>query len=254
MTPEPLADGVRVVVCLSGGIDSTTLVYDQLAAGAEVVGFGVDYGQRHVRELEAAKSICADLGIEYVVATVRAPFAGSELTDGRGGPVVPNRNMVLLSLAAATAISVGAQSVAIGCHAGDHRLFPDCRPVFLDAAWQTLKAGSGIGLLRPYVFKTKAEIVARAIELGVPFEKTWSCYAGGEQPCGICLACVEREKALGAHVFSLERTENPHPVMLAGAIKASEQGGAYWAGYLAAMADATGETTDALLDWMDRVG
>src|SRR5437763_1761356 len=83
-----VAEYERVVVCLSGGIDSTVLAYDLRSQGSDVIGFGVDYGQRHRRELDAAKALCADLGIEYVIATVDAPFMGSELTDGRGGPVV----------------------------------------------------------------------------------------------------------------------------------------------------------------------
>lgn len=90
--PAHNAETVRTVVAHSGGIDSTVLVYDLLAQGHEVIGFGADYGQRHRRELESAKAICADLGVEYIVATVDAPFLGSELTDGRGGVLVPNRN------------------------------------------------------------------------------------------------------------------------------------------------------------------
>lgn len=244
------ADYERVIVAYSGGIDSTVLVYDLLAQGSEVVGFGVDYGQRHRRELDAAKAICADLGIEYVVAQVNAPFMNSELTDGRGGVVVPNRNMMLISLAAATAISYGAEAVAVGCHAADAELFPDCRPAFLDAAWQVLRTGTGIGLLRPYVHLSKLQIVEKGMALGVPFDRTWSCYRGGETPCGECLACTERHKSL--HPFVLERTENPHPRMLAGAKLAQSKGGDYWHGYLNAMADATGEPAADLVAWVDR--
>lgn len=162
--------------------------------------------------------------------------------------------MVLIALAAATALSHDAGAVAVGCHAGDAALFPDCRPTFLDAAWQVLdKATEGrVRLLRPYAHKAKAEVVARGVKLGVPFERTWSCYRGGEQQCGECLACTERRSAL--HPFVLERVENPHPKMLAGALEARAAGGPYWDGYLRAMADATGEPEDALIAWMERVG
>jgi 7-cyano-7-deazaguanine synthase len=187
----------KVIVAHSGGVDSTVLVYDQLASGSEVVGFGVDYGQRHRRELEAAKAICADLGVEYLTASVAGPFGGSELTDGRGGVVVPNRNMVLIALAGAAAVSLGAGYVAVGCHKGDHDLFPDCRPVFMEHMWSALRKGAdGVRLLTPYVTLTKLEVVSRGVELGVPFDRTWSCYRGGEAPCGECLACRERHQAL----------------------------------------------------------
>ncbi len=242
----------RTVICLSGGIDSTVLLYDLRAQGHECVGLGVDYGQRHRRELEAAAAICDDLEVPYVVAKVDAPFLGSELTDGRSGVVVPNRNMTLLSLAGAVAVSHQADNVAIACHAGDGRLFPDCRPAFLEEAFRALKKGSGLSLLYPYVTRSKAQIVELGVSLGVPFDRTWSCYRGGERPCGQCLACEERHNAL--HPFSLERTENPHPKMLLGAIEARQAGGPYWEGYLRAMADATGEDDGDLIAWMERVG
>jgi 7-cyano-7-deazaguanine synthase len=188
---------VRVVVCHSGGVDSTTLLYD-LAQSCEVIGFGVDYGQTHRQELEVAKSLCADLGVEYAVAEVAGGiFSGSELTDfEHGSVVVPNRNMVLIALAGALAVARGAGAVGIACHAGDHDLFPDCRPRFMEEAFKALKTACGVSLLYPYVRMSKLDVVRRGQDLGVPFERTWSCYGGEPEPCGSCLACRERREAL----------------------------------------------------------
>lgn len=183
----------RVVVAHSGGIDSTVLLYDQLAASCDVVGFGIDYGQRHRRELEAAKTICADVGVPYHVANLDLwPNPDASGAD----PVIPGRNLILIAMAGAYAATVGASWVAIACHAGDYELFPDCRGVFLEEAFRALRRGCGVGLRYPYVRLTKLDVVRRGVELGVPFHRTWSCYVGGDQPCGDCLACRERREAL----------------------------------------------------------
>lgn len=189
---------MSIVLCHSGGIDSTVLLYDLLDQGEDVIGFGVDYGQRHRRELHFARDLCQALDLQYVVAKVMAPFVGSELTDGQGGVVVPNRNMVLISLAGATAVSAGAEAVAIACHGGDFDLFPDCRGSFLEEAFRALRRATDgqVGLRYPYVRSTKLEVVKRGVELKVPFDRTWSCYRGGDEPCGECLACRERREAL----------------------------------------------------------
>lgn len=243
---------MKTVLCYSGGVDSTVLLYDLIDQGDTPLAFGVDYGQRHRRELDAAKGICGDLGVEYVQTTVDAPFLNSELTDGRGGVIVPNRNMILIALGAAIALSHDAEAVAVACHADDADIFPDCRPAFLDAAWRVLdKATVGaVKLQRPYVSWTKRQIVERGHQLGVPFDRTWSCYRGGDEPCGRCLACRNRRDALNP--FVLDLAENPHPVMLRGAKAARTAGGDYWDGYLNAMADATGEAPEALIEWLDR--
>jgi 7-cyano-7-deazaguanine synthase len=111
--------------------------------------------------------------------------------------VVPNRNMILLSLAAGHAISIQYDTVAYAAHAGDHTIYPDCRPVFADAMEQALKLADweSISLFRPFVNWSKADLVKRGNEIGVPFEHTWSCYAGGEKHCGKCGTCVERKEA-----------------------------------------------------------
>jgi 7-cyano-7-deazaguanine synthase len=178
----------------SGGIDSTVLLYDLLAQGHEVRTIGFDYGQRHVRELAAAATIASDLGIQHEVVAL-PDLPGSSLTTGEG-VVVPNRNMILLAVAASRAITWGADTVAIACHAGDHALFPDCRPAFLEEMFRALRKGAGIALAYPFARMTKLDVVAHGMKLGVPFDRTWSCYVGGDQPCGECLACRERREAL----------------------------------------------------------
>lgn len=184
---------MKIVSLMSGGIDSTVMLYRFLAEGHEVVGMGFDYGQRHSRELDAARAICAQLGVPYGVVTIPA-LAGSELTDGAGGVVVPNRNMIMLSFATAKAIQEQADAVAIATHASDHALFPDCRPQFLDAACQAIMFASDkrVRLLRPFAHETKLWVIQVGMKLGVPFNQTWSCYVGGDEPCGVCLACRER--------------------------------------------------------------
>lgn len=240
---------MSTVVLYSGGVDSTVALY---AALPDVHAIGFDYGQEHVEELEAAKAICADLGVPFEIVKLDVSF----LSKRADGLVFPNRNMIFLSVAAAYALTHGIESVTIACHGGDHELFPDCRPAFLDAAWQTLNTATNgaVKLLRPFVRMSKAEVVHLGREMGVPFERTRSCYGKGE-PCGVCLACREREKA-----FVLERTENPHPRMLREALELRSRvtfsaiDAGLWRGFLAAMCAATGESPEAIEAWMDRVG
>lgn len=186
-----------IVLCYSGGIDSTVLLYELRHQGHEVRAVGFDYGQTHVRELSAAYAITKQLGVEFI--TVDLPTIwGSSLTDGTGGVVVPNRNMIMIAMAGSLAMAAGAEAVAIACHRGDHALFPDCRPRFLDPTAEALMAATGrrVRLLRPFTHWSKLEIIQRGLQLGVPFERTWSCYEGGTEPCGECLACRERREAL----------------------------------------------------------
>lgn len=202
------------VVTYSGGMDSTTLLYWLLDQGVEVAGaLSVDYGQKHRKELDAARAFCDRLGIQHRVAdlsSLAVLFGGSSLTDrSRAVPqghyaeanmkstVVPNRNMLLLAVAASWAVSLKADCVAYAAHSGDHAIYPDCREEFaaaLDAAvrlcdWHPLR------LYRPFVSLTKAEIVRVGSDLGVPFAETWSCYRGGALHCGRCGTCVERREA-----------------------------------------------------------
>jgi len=203
---------MKAVLIYSGGLDSTTLLYAMRHEGHELRCLGIDYGQRHRRELNAGKAICAPLGIEYRIADLSAirPFlAGSALTDDIEVPaghytdpsmrqtIVPNRNMIMLSVAIAWAVSLEYEAVAYAAHAGDHTIYPDCRPAFVDAMGLTagLCDWRPIKLHCPFLEKSKADLVRIGSKLGVPFEKTWSCYQGGEVHCGKCGTCTERREA-----------------------------------------------------------
>lgn len=188
----------RTALIYSGGVDSTVLLAHLLAEGREVHCLSVDYGQRHRRELEAARAICAHYGVDHRLADLRAlaPLFGSNaLTGGVKVPeghyeeesmkatVVPNRNMLLISVATAWAVSLRAESVAYGAHGGDHAIYPDCRPEFAEALDRAVRLADWheVRLERPFVKMDKAAIVRRGAELDVPFGLTWSCYVGGER-------------------------------------------------------------------------
>jgi 7-cyano-7-deazaguanine synthase len=122
---------------------------------------------------------------------------GHYAAESMKATVVPNRNMILLAVAIGRAVAVGAEAVAYAAHAGDHTIYPDCRPEFVDALAQAalLCDWRPIQILRPFVSWTKGAIVREGVRLGVPFELTWSCYEGEERPCGKCGTCVERAEA-----------------------------------------------------------
>jgi 7-cyano-7-deazaguanine synthase len=212
----------KVVAIYSGGMDSTVLLYHLRSQGYDVRALSVDYGQRHRKELDSARSICHMVGISHEVADLRGithllkgnSLTASEIEVPEGHyaeesmkvTIVPNRNMIMLSVAIGYAISLGAQYVAYGAHAGDHTIYPDCRPEFA-AALNTaalLADWHQVELLRPFVRLTKSEIAKRGAELNVPFELTWSCYKGGERHCGLCGTCVERAEA-----FNLAGLQDP---------------------------------------------
>lgn len=203
----------RTVVILSGGIDSTVLLAQLLSERRELHALSVDYGQRHHRELQAAREICDHYEVPHRIADLRALaplFGANALTDGNvsvpeghyeeegmKATVVPNRNMLLIAVAAAWAMSLKASSVAYGAHGGDHAIYPDCRPAFADALDQAIRLADWheVCLERPFVGMDKTAIVRRGAELGVPFALTWSCYVGGARHCGRCGTCVERKEA-----------------------------------------------------------
>lgn len=215
----------RAVAVVSGGMDSVTLAYFLASEGFSLHLLSVDHGQRHVKELEHARLCAERLGAEFDVADISGVgrlLKGSALTDEVTVPhghyaapnmevtVVPNRNAIMLSIAYGVAVAEGAEVVATGVHAGDHFVYPDCRPGFIEAfdAMQR-EAVEGFGdeslrLYAPFVEWTKADIVATGVRLGVPYAGTWSCYEGGEVHCGECGTCVERREA-----FQLAGVQDP---------------------------------------------
>ncbi|KRB29885.1 7-cyano-7-deazaguanine synthase QueC [Mesorhizobium sp. Root172] len=202
-----------LVIC-SGGLDSVSLAH-KVATEQKLIGLlSFDYGQRHKKELGFA-SICAKrLGVPHQVVDIRdvgRNLSGSALTDDVDVPdghyaedsmritVVPNRNAIMLAIAFGVAAAQKADAVATAVHGGDHFIYPDCRPAFIDA-FQTMQnhalAGyADIRLYAPYVNMSKADIVSEGAKSGTPFEATWSCYKGGAHHCGRCGTCVERREA-----------------------------------------------------------
>lgn len=208
----------KAVTLLSGGMDSATCCYEAKHAGYELYALTANYGQRAQRELQAAKDIAVAVGAVYhiVYPMDLTLWGGSALTDPSieipiSGveestiPVtyVPARNTMLLSLALSWAEVLGAEAIYIGVNSRDYSGYPDCRPEFI-AAYENLIAvatkatvqGRQIRVKAPLQFLTKVEIAIRALELGVPLDRTWSCYANGHTPCGVCDSCRLRNDAI----------------------------------------------------------
>ena len=203
------------LIALSGGVDSTTLLYEYREEIACAVGF--DYGSKHnARELAAAKAICRELEITYLIiplAFIEEYFRSDLLLSGgemqlgdyseenMSSTVVPFRNGIMLSVLAGLAESRDLQQVLIANHFGDHAIYPDCRESFVKPMGEAITAGTsnGVKLVAPYTTLTKTEIVARGTRLGVPYSKTYSCYQGGERHCGRCGTCRERHEAFVAN-------------------------------------------------------
>jgi 7-cyano-7-deazaguanine synthase len=189
------------VLLSSGGLDSGVLA----AMNPGAIHLTVDYGQRHIVEIEHAQRVAEFYGAEHL--TVRCPvaaFGGSVLSGDDGAlagtsTVVPNRNAVFISLAASLAEARGGGTVLIGCNADDHADYPDCRPEFISALGEAIQlATSGrVFVAAPLLHIDKPGIGALAREFDLPVHLTWSCYAGGRKPCLTCGACIQRERALG---------------------------------------------------------
>ena len=212
----------RTVVVVSGGLDSTTLLYHLRDAGHELKALSVNYGQRHSRELESAKCICDLIEVEHRIVDLSglATIFGSNALTEHSVDVphgeynsstmvvttVPNRNMIFLSVATGWAIACNFDAVAFGAHSGEYTPYPDCQPQFAAAmnCAAHVCAEKPIEVLAPFVRWDKGDIVTRGHELGVPFDLTWSCYNGGSSHCGMCSTCTDR---LGA--FAHAGLEDP---------------------------------------------
>ena len=200
------------IIIVSGGMDSVTMLYDYQERISLAVTF--DYGSKHnEKEISFAKLHCQRLGIEHLViplSFMEQYFKSSLLKGGEDIPeghyadenmkstVVPFRNGIMLAVAAGLAESRGLKHVMMANHSGDHSIYPDCRPQFVDAMSSAISAGTyeGITLIAPYTNITKGEIAMRGKELGIDYSETWSCYKGGDLHCGKCGTCIERKEAL----------------------------------------------------------
>lgn len=200
------------VLILSGGMDSTTMLYEYKPRIALAVSF--DYGSNHnAREIACAQKHCVRVGVEHIIIPLSfmAQYFESSLLRGADAipegdyhsenmksTVVPFRNGIMLSIAAGLAESRGLKHVMMANHGGDHDIYPDCRPEFAAAMSEAIRTGTypGITLLTPYTYLSKGDIAVHGKRLGVDYSLTYSCYKGGEKHCGVCGTCVERKEAL----------------------------------------------------------
>jgi 7-cyano-7-deazaguanine synthase len=208
----------KAIVLLSGGLDSATSTAIALQNGYETIALSFRYGQKHEKELTAAQTIANHFGIQehYLIDVNLSLWGGSSLTDSNlnipqdgvkpnqiPSTYVPGRNTVFIAIALSLAEAKQAEAIYLGINAVDYSGYPDCRPEYL-AAWQNLASlASKVGiegntpqLVAPLLKLSKVEIVQRAMALNVPIKETWSCYQGGEKPCGLCDSCRIREEAL----------------------------------------------------------
>lgn len=221
-----MGDKKTAVVLVSGGLDSTTLLYQALDWGYKCFCLIFDYGQRHRREVEAAKTIAQEVNCQWKIVKFNLPWKGSSLLDRRmhipraedretkgdiPSTYVPSRNTIFLSFALSYAEVVGAETIFIGAHYPDSSNYPDCKSKYFRALQRLFRVGTarglkgkGIRVLAPLVNLSKAEVIKIGMRLKVPYELTWSCYAGGQRPCLKCESCLLRTKG-----FKEARIQDP---------------------------------------------
>ncbi|ETX11721.1 7-cyano-7-deazaguanine synthase [Marinomonas ushuaiensis DSM 15871] len=202
----------KAVVVYSGGMDSFTVLNTAIQNGLDVYALSFNYGQKHSKELEVAALVCKELNIPHKVVDITAInslMANSSLTGGADIPeghyeddnmkstVVPNRNMVLLSMAIAYAVSLEIGKVYYGAHSGDHHIYPDCRPEFVEAMNAVSKIANyqSVEIVTPFLHSSKGAILKAGLDMQLDYGKTWTCYNGREKSCGKCGACHERLEA-----------------------------------------------------------
>jgi len=212
---------MKTIVICSGGLDSVSLAHKVAAEHDLVALLSFDYGQRHAKEVDFAAVCARRLGVPHHIIDIRSigqGLTGSALTDDIDVPdghyaedtmkvtVVPNRNAIMLTIAFGMAAAQKVDAVAAAVHGGDHFIYPDCRPGFIDAFQvmqnHALEGYADVTLYTPYVHGSKADIVTDGAVHETPFGETWSCYKGGEKHCGRCGTCVERREAF--HLASVD--------------------------------------------------
>ena len=206
----------KIIVVYSGGLDSFTLLNEAIRSGKDVFALSFDYGQKHSKELDCVEKFCAQESIDSKivdVSSIKELFQGFSLTDEIDIPkghyeddsmkstVVPNRNMILISLALGYAVTKEAEEVWFGAHAGDHAIYPDCRPEFVEKmdAVARIANYSPIAVKAPYIAMSKTEILAIGLNMQLDYGLTWTCYEGKELACGSCGACHERLESFAAN-------------------------------------------------------
>ena len=211
--------GNKVVVVFSGGMDSYTVLHKAVKEGFEVLPLTFNYGQKHNKEIEYAKHACIALGVIPKIVDITAInqlLTGSSLTsdiempeghyadDNMKSTVVPNRNMILLSLAVGYAVSSDANKVFYGAHAGDHEIYPDCRPEFVEKMNSVCAIANyePVEIVTPYLALNKTDILREGLAMGLDYGCTWTCYNGREKACGKCGSCVERLEAFSENQMS----------------------------------------------------
>jgi 7-cyano-7-deazaguanine synthase len=211
----------KAVVIYSGGMDSFTILNKALQDGYQLFPLTFDYGQKHNKEIRYASNVCSKLGLPHKVIDINPInelLKTSSLTSDTAIPeghyaaenmkstVVPNRNMILLSLAIGYAVDIGASKVFYGAHSGDHAIYPDCRPEFVAAmnAVAQIANYEPVDIVTPYLDSNKIEILKDGLALGLDYGQTWTCYNGREKACGKCGSCVERLEA-----FQLNQVQDP---------------------------------------------
>jgi 7-cyano-7-deazaguanine synthase len=231
----------KAVVLLSGGLDSATVLYWAISREWQPSALAFDYGQRHRREMASARALCRLAGVPLHVIRFPLPWKGSSLLNqrsrlplskshrsiGRSIPstYVPARNTIFLAFGLSCAEAIGAGAVMIGANALDYSGYPDCRPDYIQAFGRVFKLGTKAGregrairIIAPLIKYSKAEIVRLGSKLGVPWELTWSCYRGGDRPCGRCDSCRLRARGfkearvsdpLIKPTFSKEKSDEP---------------------------------------------
>ena len=202
----------KIVVVYSGGMDSFTVLNLAQKQGLEVFALSFDYGQRHKKELDYAARACQTLGVHHKIVDISAInqlIGGSSLTsdievaeghyeeESMKSTVVPNRNMILLSMAVGYAVSIEANKVYYGAHSGDHAIYPDCRPEFVHKMNDVCAIANyeAVEIVTPYLEVSKTAILTAGLDMQLDYSQTWTCYNGREKACGRCGACQERLEA-----------------------------------------------------------